>query len=52
MEKVYKVDCRIHEIRIVKAENPDEAYRKAYYDEYVEHEILDFTGIPFDEWEE
>lgn len=51
-EKTYKVDCVIHEIRIVYAESEKEAREKAYNDDYAINEIMDFKTEVIDEWED
>lgn len=50
--KTYKVDCVIHETRIVFAESEEQAREKAFNDDYAESEILDFSRTVIDEWEE
>ena len=51
-EKTYKVDCHIHEIRIVYAKNEKEALEKAYNDDYAINEVMYFRREVIDEWEE
>lgn len=51
-EKTYKVDCHIHEVRIVYAESEKEAREKAYNDDYAINEIMDFKTEVIDEWED
>ena len=51
-EKTYKVDCVIHEIRIVYAKSEKEALEKAYNDDYACNEIMDFKREVIDEWDD
>lgn len=50
--KTYKVDCHIHEIRIVYAESEEEAKEKAYNDDFEINEVMDFSRTVIDEWDD